>query len=537
MAQVVEKNPDSRNDELLEFYNQDYVINSSSLKQGKPARNGFAIYKAAKNSILSNDDIEMFLEVDDTRSEYVLFKVFPLYWYRIMLTNKTDHTLYVDKQESSRVPSIGKVHFYYNSIENNAGLHAIDRFVEIPPHSTVPFVKNKMCYKDRVHYVENSENFSLSLTAMVTMPNTYMAEYYSSPMVWLDSHPVTTAFRPSYKSVNCGDITTYDESNTPFSVTYNIYYCDSKEGKNYSALHSTFYISQIVPLDSDGKEFPSYDFRRVFLTTNKWSSRANKSIPATYISGYSNKTIVSPIGYHKIKGFNGDFNTLLQEAEADFKQKDYANAAQKYCLADNHIILESGMQTFQAGIACYQVKNYAKAKHFFMNCYDYRDLDDDIYEALPKMMAELEPLIAIQEAEAQAEAERQAIITASILNSVNSFTTTITNAVALSQKSKTTSAKLQRYPTKTTNVQAEDDEEEEEKEDNSTTKSKHGPKGHGKACKYCTTSGKCEHCGGNGKFDDDMFGNGKDIKKCTICHGTGECTHCNGHGYVDCHHD
>lgn len=436
-SQEVIKQPDARNKELLEFYNRDYDINSAKIKVGKPARNGFAIYKATKNSILSNDEIEMYFEVEKSKCLHapLLQKAYPIYWYQIMLTNKTNEVLYVDKQESYRVPSIGEIFFYYDSVYNT-GKHSLDRYVVIPPHSTVPFLRNKLCWCDGPHYVENAESYTLSLTNAVPGNSPYYMEFGGMPISYIETHPITKQFRPSYKSIECGDIQMYDESNTPFSVSYFLKYSRSPESNIFSQLTATFYVSQIVPLSSDGKE-RAFSGNWIILQTKGWNSKSgDKSIPATYINGYTDRTLVSPIGYHKIKGFDGDLDVLLEEANSAYLQKDYKTAFDKYCLADKHITLESGKQAFQAGISCYETKNYSKAKQFFYDCYNYRDLDDNIYEILPAIISKIDPLIAKQNADLRVAEERANQIYSTIMNAVSNFSSAITNAVTLSQRNK-----------------------------------------------------------------------------------------------------
>lgn len=56
----------------------------------------FAIYKASDESVISDDNLEMVLEVDDVPDKnFKNLKYRAVYWYDIKLTNKSDKTLYV----------------------------------------------------------------------------------------------------------------------------------------------------------------------------------------------------------------------------------------------------------------------------------------------------------------------------------------------------------------------------------------------------------------------------------------------------------
>jgi len=59
--------------------------------------------------------------------------------------------------------------------------------------------------------------------------------------------------------------------------------------------------------------------------------------------------------------------------------------------------------------------------------------------------------------------------------------------------------------------------------------------GHGssrKVCSSCKGDGKCIGCHGSGYRTDNMFGNGTDYgHKCGVCGGNGTCSVCKGAGY------
>lgn len=390
-AQEIIKKPVANNQDLLEIYGKDYEIRTSAIVDKSPARNGIAIYKASKNSVLSNEDVEVFLEVDDTYSPHAPI-AYPLYWYRIMMRNKTDDLIYVDKEKSFRIPSMGKIHCYYDEDDFDSDTHQLDKFVVIPPHTTIQLVKNNFCKKDKMHYLENSENYTLSLIPFIR--SKYGAEItYEGQRLY--THPVSETFRFPYKGVNCGDVTYYDEENSPFAVTYVIRYSDARMSVSYSNLRFTFYISQIVPVSSKGKEYTSFpEWKKlVALSTDMWCSNSKERAPYKYLKGYTERTLISPIGYHTAKGIKGDVNEQLNEADLAFENGDYKKACIKYGDVIQYDELTSGRQAIKAGYSAYSLGNYSKAHEFFKKCYEYRDLDEEIFESLQGVLSELEQVV------------------------------------------------------------------------------------------------------------------------------------------------
>lgn len=130
--------------------------------------------------------------------------------------------------------------------------------------------------------------------------------------------------------------------------------------------------------------------------------------------------------------------------------------------------------------------------------------------------------------EEEREARRVAIAEALVLGIVNTtsnLATSISNYQNLKRNSKYSlnTLNIKNVSQKNNNSSSsttDDDDDDEDDIDHSGHK--HGPKGHGKACRYCKTSGHCRYCDGKG---------------CSVCHQDGDCTQCGGHGYVDCHHE
>lgn len=489
----------------------------------------------------------MCLQLDETKDETGWpMKIHPLYWYNISLTNKTDKPIYVDKSKCFRQPSFGATHCYAQPQESKMSSHNIERILEVLAHSTVPLCQKKYIWEER-GYVEHPEDFTLNLYPMLQTPISYSPEFLNVAGVPQIAQGISPHFISIYGTDLSGDVKTYSEYNTPLSVSYYITYSKDKDLNQTSMLSAKFYIAQWVPLDGKGMQWPTVlDDRRtiVVLYGNGWTSKAGKSIPKKYINGYTNRTIISPVGYHKVKNYKGDLNELLQTAEQHFQSEDYENASSEYLTYAVNQYPRTGKQCLRAGLSCLKTNKKDGALKFFTACFKYEDLDEKVLEGLIPVIENLEGEIETQRIKDEEEAQRQEELTNAIMAAVNNLTSSITNIVSTQQSSRSSNSKyhqslnMRSYAktgtmrtTSSAVVSSHDDDDDDSGIGNGTVKC-HECGGSGKCRPSGTVEARTTRCGGSGKCPM-CYGKGRTHTKCAKCKGEG-CSKCDDTGYTEC---
>ena len=262
------KNAASNNSELLNLYAKDYHLNPSYNIKDKETLFGIAFLSFSNTSILSNDEIEIYLERDQTQHpDNKLFGTFtanmkssPLFRYDIVLKNKTSKPLYVDLANCFRTTNLGVSYCYYScdivtenkqstsggsfnigGITNAAGIggvagslanattigksnttslsktHINQRILQIPP-------KGKVCLS-KFEYVTEKKATSLSY-GIYELVNQGEEFFFSG-----NADRVTASLKLESNvlplkigSVKMGEERSFNIDNSPFVVNYNLVY-------------------------------------------------------------------------------------------------------------------------------------------------------------------------------------------------------------------------------------------------------------------------------------------------------------------------
>jgi len=108
---LIKKKPDGRNAEIIKSYNIIYNPSKMVETKNKAADHALVIFGVKKNSILSNEDIEIELiwkeasnPWDNKKSEK----------FCICIKNKTDKVIYIDKGNCFNIDEKGESHSYYD---------------------------------------------------------------------------------------------------------------------------------------------------------------------------------------------------------------------------------------------------------------------------------------------------------------------------------------------------------------------------------------------------------------------------------------
>lgn len=242
---LIEVETDINNQILLDKYNSSKVKPlKNKAPSTKPITTPF-FYKFAftKNSVLSNKDIEVTFEWNETR---IAFN-----WVEghrdIKITNKSDETIYVDKAKCFRINLDGSSHFYYNSSKQksvtnaeNTGLnvhlgagisvgggktnattstYTDEKILVIPPHSSA--FLSTLIAEGKVFITEGEEYFF----------------HLGNNIPW---------------EVKKWAIYDFTEEDTPGSIKYTITYSKQENFQTYSQAKMELFIQQVLGMGYTG---------------------------------------------------------------------------------------------------------------------------------------------------------------------------------------------------------------------------------------------------------------------------------------------
>lgn len=313
----------------MNLYAKDYHLNPSYKLKDKETISGIAFLSFSNASILSNDDIEIYLERDRTQHpDNKLFGTFtanmnssPLFRYDIVLKNKTSKPLYVDLANCFRTTNLGVSYCYYSSdivtenkqstsggsfniggITNAAGIggvagslanattigksnttslsktHINQRILQIPP-------KGKVCLS-KFEYVTEKKATSLSF-GIYELVNQGEEFFFSD-----NADQITASLKLESKvlplkigPVKMGEERSFNIENSPFVVNYNLVYSTKEDFSTYSVLSPMLYINKIIGLKKE-------------LSVREWCNEDNLK---AVVLDFGEYTIVGPILLNKPK--------------------------------------------------------------------------------------------------------------------------------------------------------------------------------------------------------------------------------------------
>ena len=124
---LIERKVADNNAELIARYNKRHDGFTDREPTDKVAKEGYAILGVTKESVLSNEDIEVefvcFTEEEYKRNYEPKISYMDNGWYYIYIKNKTNNTLYIDLGNTFRIKNSGKVKVYYDgsSVTQSSG--------------------------------------------------------------------------------------------------------------------------------------------------------------------------------------------------------------------------------------------------------------------------------------------------------------------------------------------------------------------------------------------------------------------------------
>lgn len=321
-ARLVNKAADSRNKEIIHRYNQLYSPTKNVGTKNTPASYCFLIYGVSSSSLMSNEEVEV--SIEKNVSQDIPFKYDLAYrYYTICIKNKTDRPIYIDKGNCFRVDNTGGSLCYFDISEQTSvtqgsgsgasvGLGGIagalgvggvvgsmaggvaigggrsfsssttyieQRVITVPPHGTKNLTEEKWVQTknggffspDSWKRIEKAETFYF------TLKGNDNKQYWWGPSEYIPS----SFFGLKKKSINCGEVITYNEMTSPWTRTYSLCYSTDEYFSSYSILSFKLYVHEIIGSQTSG------------IKENKCGDKKIEK----YIERTDNNMIV---GYHKL---------------------------------------------------------------------------------------------------------------------------------------------------------------------------------------------------------------------------------------------
>lgn len=280
----IKKIPDAKNTEIIARYNKYYTSTKHLQKSRKEVKGYMLVFGIKSSSTLSNEDIE----VSFVRSVSNIGIAYQHVKYDIIILNKTNKTIYIDKGNCFKIWNNGTSYCYYEPTEQTTvntgggsgvslGLGSVagalgiggaigqlaggisvgggkshsvsttytqQRVIAIPPHGKKNLTEEKsVLTKDAALYtkllmVGQSESFNFT-------------ELKSSEIKASDDYidfggPYETDFILQRNIAKMGEVVTYDESNSPYSRKYILTYSTDENFSTYSTVEGDFYLREII---------------------------------------------------------------------------------------------------------------------------------------------------------------------------------------------------------------------------------------------------------------------------------------------------
>lgn len=252
----IENQPDSRNAELISMYNRFHDVTDKVKQKNKPAKDYTFIFGVKPSSVLSNKDVEITFMRQISAT------------YHILIKNKSNKIIYIDKGNSFRVNNSGEFHTYYNASEQTSvtsgggaglslGLGSVasalgiggvagtlangigvgggsshsstttytqQRIIAIPPQGVVPLSVNK--------------SVQVKSTFMRDIGNAYKTIDECEAFYW-DGENLNL-------NILKGEIKTFNESDSPMSFDYVITYSSDERFSQYSSMKFGIFVHEII---------------------------------------------------------------------------------------------------------------------------------------------------------------------------------------------------------------------------------------------------------------------------------------------------
>lgn len=250
------------NNDIIATYSDIYTPTENLKVDGKQARYCFVALGACSNSLFSTKDIEMTLVRE---SERMILGGETITYY-ILLKNKTNKAIYIDKANCFRSTTAGASYCYYDqSIQtivsteqvhanNNTSVNAREtrRGVVVNDRTNSTVLSSQSVYTpQRVLVIPPGASVYLAENKWVDAQGQLVKKGYTGVKKVesaedIDFSGVSSIYCIPNDIVKRGMGVTLKEGDIPFTIDYSIRYSFSENLNTYSTLNAGFYIKQII---------------------------------------------------------------------------------------------------------------------------------------------------------------------------------------------------------------------------------------------------------------------------------------------------
>lgn len=213
--------PDKYNEKVIKRYNRCHfraALEQPFVKCGIKSKDLTAIFGVRTNSLMSNDDIEInFLKkriqnpIYNDKEDRVFF---------VVIKNKTNQTIYIDRSHCFRIDSDGSKYCYFDP-ENRVDRESRQRMIAIPPHGK----KNLTDFR----WVKNKTGAFVEIIE------------YPEEFLWS-----TDAAKMYEGYVHYGESKLFTEEDSPFYRSFLISYSKQEDFSTYSLAMVNFYMKEVI---------------------------------------------------------------------------------------------------------------------------------------------------------------------------------------------------------------------------------------------------------------------------------------------------
>lgn len=213
--------PDKHNQKVIKRYNRCHSrAELAQTRYDTKSKHLTAIFGVRANSLMSNDDIE--INVLKKRIQNPIYDDKEDRVYFVVIRNKTNQTIYIDRSHCFRIDSDGSRYCYYDA-NNRTDKLSRQRMIAIPPHSKRNLTDYRWVKNEKGNYVEIVE--------------------YPEEFLWN-----TTAAGMYEGYVNFGESKTFTEEDSPFYRSFLIAYSKQEDFTTYSLAMVNFYMKEVIGL-------------------------------------------------------------------------------------------------------------------------------------------------------------------------------------------------------------------------------------------------------------------------------------------------
>ena len=215
---VVDATPDKNNQKVIRRYNN-YSHRGYYSEQSARAVGYTAVFGVKKNSVMSTDDVEVNVvkrwvqdaAVDDMENRM----------YFVEIKNKSDKTLYIDKERCYRIYHDSTKYCYYDPERDDTT--QIHRVIAIPPHAK-----------------KNLSDYRAIVTKKGRFPEVKIIDYPEDFHWDAKAAGICEGYLADY------EVRLFTEDNSPYYRSFVIAYSKDEDFSTYSLLTINFYMRQLI---------------------------------------------------------------------------------------------------------------------------------------------------------------------------------------------------------------------------------------------------------------------------------------------------